>query len=371
VAIEKRPRKKGAVYVVRVKDRTGKWFPPKTFERKVNAQVYHRELEELKDKGSQAKSRRLREMSVLKYWQVWSKERRAETSPGWKLSQDQMVRDYVLPVIGKRKLGEIRPYDVGQLLRGVTEMGRSKQTVLHIYNLLHKMFADAVEEYEFLDFNPVKAKYRPKLRKALREFLKPDEARRLMQVCSDHWLGPAIWIGLLSGLRPSEIQALTWDSVNFESGHITIKAAYIRKTKTLQPYPKQGEWGRAPMPQLLMEYLLPKRRQISSQFVACGPTGEMLSYHSFYSGLKRLCKEAGVTPVTPHELRHSCTELYVEWGASLEDLRRLLNHKSSSVTATYIHQTDERLQNIAVDVGRSQREPPKPTRPDQKLRLIR
>jgi site-specific recombinase XerD len=121
----------------------------------------------------------------------------------------------------------------------------------------------------------------------------------------------------------------------------------------------------------LMEYLLPKRRQLSSQFVACSPTGEMLSYHSFYSGLKRLCKEAEVTSVTPHELRHSCTELYVEWGASLEDLRRLLNHKSSSVTATYIHQTDERLQNIAVDVGRSQREPPKPTRPDQKLRLIR
>lgn len=249
-------------------------------------------------------------------------------------------------------------------------MGCSKQTVLHIYNLLHKIFADAVEEYEFLDFNPVKAKYRPKLRKALRQFLKPDEARRLMQVCQGHWLGPAIWIGLLSGLSPSEIQALTWGSVNLVDRHITIKAAYIRKTKTLQPYPKQGEWGRAPMPQVLIDYLLPKRRQLSSQFVACGPKGEMLSYHSFYSGLKRLCREAGVTAVTPHELRHSCTELYVELGASLEDLRRLLNHKSSSVTATYVHQTNERLQKIATEVGRSQSRPPKPTRPDRKLRLI-
>ncbi|MCB9026989.1 MAG: tyrosine-type recombinase/integrase [Bdellovibrionaceae bacterium] len=107
-----------------------------------------------------------------------------------------------------------------------------------------------------------------------------------------------------------------------------------------------------------------------SHFVACGPNGEMLSYHSFLGTLKRLCKRIGITSITPHELRHSCTELYVEEGASLEDLRRLLNHKSSGVTATYVHRTDDRLLKIASNVGSSFTEFPKPTSPIRKLSLV-
>lgn len=40
--------------------------------------------------------------------------------------------------------------------------------------------------------------------------------------------------------------------------------------------------------------------------------------------------------MTPHGLRHSCTELFVNQGASLEDLRRLLNHEDSGTTEGYV-----------------------------------
>jgi site-specific recombinase XerD len=79
--------------------------------------------------------------------------------------------------------------------------------------------------------------------------------------------------------------------------------------------------------------------------------------------------------VTPHELRHSCTELYVQAGASAEDLRRLLNHKSLAATIRYMHRTDERLQRIASQVGPT----PLPAAPDtesgseapkQRLKLV-
>ncbi len=122
------------------------------------------------------------------------------------------------------------------------------------------------------------------------------------------------------------------------------------------------------MPPALSEYLKESSKANSRQeFVAPGPNGEMLSYHSLYSGLKTLCRLAGVKIVTPHELRHSCTELYVEAGASAEDIRRLLNQSSLSATARYMHRTDGRLSRIATLVGKLDFEPSPNGKPPLKL----
>jgi site-specific recombinase XerD len=82
-------------------------------------------------------------------------------------------------------------------------------------------------------------------------------------------------------------------------------------------------------------------------FVAPSIRGAMLDYSKFYRGLKNLCLLAGVKAVTPHELRHSCTEIWFHHGATLEDVRRLLGHKSSETTKCYVHKTDDRLIKLA------------------------
>ncbi len=71
------------------------------------------------------------------------------------------------------------------------------------------------------------------------------------------------------------------------------------------------------------------------------------------TALTKICKELSLPRVTAHELRHSCTELYIEAGASAEDIRRLLNQSSLTATARYIHRTDERLTKIAGNIVKS------------------
>ena len=51
--------------------------------------------------------------------------------------------------------------------------------------------------------------------------------------------------------------------------------------------------------------------------------------------------------VTPHKLRHPCTQIWFHHGATLEDVRRLLGHKSSETTRRYVHKTDDRLIRLA------------------------
>lgn len=352
MAIVPRKNKHGNVsYLVRVKDFDGKWFPAETFSDELSAKERENELQRLKRKGGRSITDDAKQVTLQEFWEVWSKENRTDVSEGWKISQDQMYRDYIQPTLGSLKMLQIRTPEIGKALNRAKDLGLGDQTRKHIYSLLRKMFNDAVEYYEMLTVNPVKAKFhRPKVHDRKRNFLHPKQAWRLLEFSKDHYLGPAIWLQVLAGLRPSEVQAMKGKSLIFELDQILICAAYNNKTDRMQDFPKQEDWAYAPMPPELKEYLM--TLQIGpDDFVARSLKGGMLPYSTYLPALRRLCKEAAVEEVTPHELRHTCTEIYMQAGASAEDIRRLLNHGSLTATKHYIHRTDERLNHIAGTVS--------------------
>jgi len=378
MAIIRRQNSKNEIrYQVKVRDSLGQWFKTATFETKAAAEAYERKLMMQRDQGEAALPEARRNMTINDYWQIWTAECRGQMSQGWIMSQDQMARDYMLPVIGTHKFMEVTPQEIGMLLDRARRKGLAPQTVKHIYSFMHKMFEDAVEHYGWIGRNPVLGRYRPKIPIREREFLSPEASMKLLELSKGHYLGPAIHLQILSGLRPSEAQALRWEAVDFERGQILIRAAFNNKENRFQDYPKQGDWGMAPMPPKLKSYLLElkqKRRPRAKDLVALNFKDEFLPYETYLRALRRLCDDAGVKRVTPHELRHSCTELYVQAGASAEDIRRLLNQSSLTATARYMHRTDERLNGIAAKVGNDKEPEPSPTplvsgRP--KLRLVR
>ncbi|OFZ54537.1 MAG: hypothetical protein A2428_00330 [Bdellovibrionales bacterium RIFOXYC1_FULL_54_43] len=318
MAIIRRQNSKHEVrYQVKVRDGLGQWFRSVTFETKAAAEAYERQLFMQRDQGASALPESQRNMTIAEYWQVWTAECRSQMSRGWIISQDQMARDYVLPVLGARKLIEVRPQEIGIVLDRARQKGLAPQTVKHIYAVLHKMFEDAVEHYGWLGRNPVLGRYRPKIPIREREFLSPQEAMKLLELTKSHYLGPAIHLQILSGLRPSEVQALRWQAVDFERGQILIRAAFNNKEKCFQEHPKQDDWGMAPMPPKLKTYLAAvkaSRNALEGDLVALSHKGKFLPYGTYLRALRPLCEKAGLKKVTPHELRHSCTELYVQAG---------------------------------------------------------
>lgn len=346
--IQRKDKKGQATYLVRVRDVHGRWYPAQSFDRKVDAQAHERALLTQRDQG--ADSQIDRDLTVASYYERWSRECRGQVSVGWKITQDQMARDYALPHLAHRILSEVRPHDIGWALERVAQTGLSPQTVKHVYSLLHKIFEDAVEHYGILARNPVLRRYRPRVPLRERNFLSPAQSWKLLDHVRSHYLGPAIWLQTLAGLRPSEVQALTWGAVDFDREQILIRASFNNKEDRIQAHPKQDDWGTAPIPPALRRFLW-ERRGEESEFVAQSSKCSMLPYETYLRALKSVCLEAGVPHVTPHELRHSCTEIYVQAGASAEDIRRLLNQSSLSATARYMHRTDERLLGIAAKVG--------------------
>ena len=367
MSIKQRKSKNGEfTFQVSVRDHLGRWFSRRQFRTKSEAKTYESELLVKRSKGAGASDPVLRQLDLSGYWIRWREECRQRVSDGWKQSQDLMFEKHIQPFLGSRLIRDIRSEDIGSVLGQLEHDGYAAQTRLHAYNLLHRMFGDAVEYHELLEKNPVKRKLRPRVLKKERAFLAPEESRRLLAACESKSEGLPVWIALLSGLRVGEVQALRWRDVDFERGRILIRGTYNKKTRTLQTHPKQGDWGQAPLPPDLAKRLKAEWERGSkneTDFVCRAKRNSGMLNYDWYTQhiLPKLCAEAGVKRVTFHELRHSCTELWVEMGANQEDLRRLLNHKSGATTLNYMHRTPERLNQIGEQIRVHQTPTPDPT----------
>jgi len=352
MAIEQRTNKRGVrSYRARVKDPTGKFYRSEWKQNKDEAMLVEASQVSYKRRGLMANViDEGKRYTFNEYWEVFRIENRTEVSEGWKLTQDQMVRDYIIPIIGDVFLSDVGAPAIGRILTRMKELGRGEQTRKHVYTLLNLVFDRAVNYYKMLKVNPVMAEYHGvKVPKTESEFLQPDQAWALLDVSRSF---PAIWLALLAGLRTEAILALKWGDIRWDADEILIRRAWKSKVRRIEDYPKGKDEEKVPMAPVLKDYLL-ERLQIATDptaFVCEGPRGGMLRPETFHPTLKRYCRKADVPEVSPHKLRHSCTELYVREGASQEDLRRLLNHKNGATTQGYMHRTDDRIKAIAARI---------------------
>jgi integrase len=335
-------------WLVQVRDRNAQWFPSKTFETKREAEDYEDELKNLRRQGVKVKSRDLRAQTLAQYWLRWSDECRSDTSDGWKSSQNQMWTDHIEPVLGLIKLVELERADVALLLSKMKNKGLGGQTRLHIYNLLHNMMEASVEIYEVRENNPVVKALKPEVPTVKQKFLKPVIAKGFLDDVREHPLGAAFWIMIHCGLRTGEIQALRRENIDMDDASITIHEQWVRKERRFGPL-KNREPLTVPMPIELVRYLKDRLdiRLKPRDFIVTKQDGGMMSHSVLYKALKALCAKHRLPMLSPHELRHTCSELWVEQGATQQDLRRLFNHASEKSTERYIHKTDERLRLLS------------------------
>ena len=159
----------------------------------------------------------------------------------------------------------------------------------------------------------------------------------------------AVWIGITVGLRPGEIQFLEWKHINFETGMLHIRGTYAKNDKVKEKqFPKGRKWSSNPMsPQLI--HLLKKqmmKSQAISEYVVPSLDGSRMSYDRLLRQLKKYCEKAGVRIVTPHKLRHSTSQFYIDKGATLYDMSKFLNHSDTKVTQRYVHDKGSKMEKI-------------------------
>jgi integrase len=172
-----------------------------------------------------------------------------------------------------------------------------------------------------------------------REHLTELEVDKLIRAARDNRHGARdatmIRIAFRHGLRVSELCALQWSDVEFETATLHVRRAKGGDSAT---HPLLGEEMRA---------LRALKREAKSPFVFVSERGAPFTTAGFASLVQRAGTEADIGfKVHPHMLRHSTGYALANIGTDTRTLQAYLGHRSIQSTVRYTALAPGRFKNI-------------------------
>jgi integrase/recombinase XerC len=191
----------------------------------------------------------------------------------------------------------------------------------------------------------------PKLEKRLPKFLTEEQMTLLLsgpqRLLENGGIEPHVaWRDRLAmellyggGLRVSEVVALNYGIIDFESGVARVSG-------------KGRKERLCPVGRVALAVLKKFRDEFASEKgplspVLVNPNGSRMTVDSVQTMLKRYLQLAGLPmDLTPHKLRHSYATHLLNAGADLRLVQELLGHSQLATTQLYTHVSMTRLQEI-------------------------
>ena len=213
-------------------------------------------------------------------------------------------------------------------------------TIRSFFRYLHRL--------GLLGRDPAEEIRAPKVKYSEPHYLQPREFRALLDGAGQHanaFLAQrdmallATFLG--TGARVSEL-------IRLDLKHLDVKSKRVRlhrKGGDVQTLPLSDE-----LVELLRTYLKCRSKRAHSRAVFVSIRGRRLTQQSIGAIVGRCATKARLpkTRISPHTLRHTFATTLLANGENLQTIRVLMNHKSLSTTARYLHTQDEQL-NAAVN----------------------
>ena len=328
---------------------TGYPSQSKTFERKIDAEIWARKIETDIDKGifqssSDAEKTTLTDLidRFKKEYAPFHYRKREDEKEAWRFQLarlDSLIGKYSLAAIDQKVVGAYRDLR----LAGNSQMPAvGNSTVRKEIFMLSKLMKFAQIECGILlpRGNPVDNVRKPSEGKGRERRLTKEEFARLeaeIKRSRNKLLYPAFQYAIETAARQHEILSLTWAHVNLER-----KYALLKDTKN-------GEERAAPLSSKAIEVLdaLPKPQPAGK----CNPTNQPfpIDRTCLLSVFRYACQRAKIQDFTWHDLRHEAmSRLSEKNDFSILELASISGHKTLQMLKKYTHLQAEKL---AVKMG--------------------
>ena len=293
----------------------------------------------------------------------------AKEAPATRRAYGVALEEFLAGVESVKQLARLDHRNITAWRNKLVADGNSKRTVNLKLSAIRTFFT-FLEGLGLIEKNPANPKLATGFRRVSDEIKTPclsaQEAAKLIEACEDGTLTGArdraiILLGLIQGLRRSEIAGLQVRSIQREDGQARL---ILRKTKS-------SDYARTyldPRPLSAIDsYLAANPRKLGSTdplFHSLSPNGgasgqrlRPLSGNAVNDIVQKRARLAGLKHISAHTLRHTCVTLSLGGGAKLEFVQALVRHADPGMTNRYNHNKDALRPDAtaAIRVGKTKR----------------
>jgi len=322
-----------------------------------------RALERERDAGRDLTVRAETVETFLNRWirDVVEPGRSPKTTAGYR----DIVRNHLIPGVGRHKLANLKPEHVAAMLRQKTADGLSPRTVHHIRAVLRVALNQALR-WGLVTRNAAKDVESPRQDDKRVEPHKPADVRALIAAVEGDRLALAYRLGLMLGMRQGEILGLRWSDVDLDRGRVEIRQALQRqihnadgeKGERSRLVPKSLKTAKSrrtlALPKSVVDAFVRHRdaqafeqakkgpRWIDSGLVITTPTGGPLEPRALLKAWHDAQERAGLTRRSFHTTRHAAASVLIAQGLPLKTVQEVLGHSLIGTTADiYGHLAEE------------------------------
>lgn len=250
--------------------------------------------------------------------------------------------DAALHFLADRPLEEIGYSDLQTYKRQIAETltvhgrRRSIADINHHLKWLRRLLNVAVEQ-GWLAANPFK-RGRPLIIESLEtertRILSLDEEKRLLAACEPRrrHLVPVLIVAIETGLRRGELTSLTWFDVNAQGRFLTVRAANAKTLKSRL----------VPLSARAVDTLAQLRRNSTRRDSAA-----VFGRSDFKKAFLGACRDAGLTDLTFHDLRHTAITRWLEKGISPALAMKASGHSQTKTFMRYVNQSEKSIAEFA------------------------
>lgn len=236
--------------------------------------------------------------------------------------------------LGYKKAKDIQKRNIDLLVLEMKKNDLSNKSINNILGFLFSVFHYGIKNKWIYDNPVINVDKLPKTTKKLK-FLTEFEVKKFISIIQQFPITryAPLLTALYTGMRISELLALEWSDIDFETNTILVDKQFYRgklqSTKTLSSI------RRISAPYVVIDVLkqLKSSNQIESNIVFCGTTGYYLDQHKFVDNwFKKAVKELGKEDFNFHALRHTYATLLLSNSVSIKFVQEQLGHSTAQTT---------------------------------------
>jgi integrase len=272
------------------------------------------------------------------FWQVFTEKYiKHHHKPSTVKRDGSRIKNYILPFFGKKLIANIERKDI---IGFKDTMSHVKGNCTKCLRLLSVAFNQA-ELWEYIPANTNPCRGVPKTPdKMMERFLSIDEltrlektleARETLALASPYTIN-AFRLIIYTGCRLGEVLSLKWEDVDLPNNCLRLKDSKTGK-RTI------------PLNEHAIRIISNVQKQADNHYVFCGkkPGTHLVAVQKIW---ERIRKQAGISDVRIHDLRHSFASFMIMNGLNIFEVSKLLGHADIKTTMRYAHLTNQSLVEV-------------------------